>query len=324
MDIDRFIVRNSGMWERLDALADEATKLRGQLAPEQVDELVALYQRTSAQLSHARTYYADQGLTARLTTIVAKANAAIYGQRAGAGTTFRRFFTETFPVAVYSSRRFIAASAALLFVPMLLMGIWIANSPEALDVAIPKTEQQALLRSEFEDYYSSTAAQAFSTRVLVNNIQVSFYVFALGALLLPTVLLLGFNGVNIGVMAGLFVHVGQPGKFFGLILPHGLLELSSITIAGAAGLRLGWAIVAPGERRRVDALAEEGRRAVVIVLGLMLCFMVAATIEGFVTPSDLPTVVRVGVGVAVEAVFVTWIVSRGRSADPAVTGVLSP
>ena len=86
-----------------------------------------------------------------------------------------------------------------------------------------------------------------------------------------------------------------------------------MTIAGAAGLRIGWAIIAPGDRPRAVALAEEGRRSVVIVLGLMLCFVVAGIIEGFVTPSGLPTVARVGVGLVVELGFLTWIVTAAAT-----------
>jgi uncharacterized membrane protein SpoIIM required for sporulation len=151
--------------------------------------------------------------------------------------------------------------------------------------------------------------------VLVNNIEVSFLAFAGGVLLcIGTGVILVQNGINVGIATGLFVHADQAGKFFGLILPHGLLELSSVVIAGAAGLRIGWAIVAPGDRPRSEALAEEGRRSVVIVLGLMLCFVVAGLIEGFVTPSGLPTFARVGVGVLVEVGFIFWIVSLGRDA----------
>jgi uncharacterized membrane protein SpoIIM required for sporulation len=315
--MDRFIVRNSAMWQHLDELAERARKSGSRLAPQEVDELVALYQRTAAQLSYARTYYDDPGLTSRLTLVVAKASGAVYGTRGRAGNTFKRFLTETFPVAVYRSRRFIAASAALFFVPAIAVGAWLARSPEALDVAVPKDTQQAVLDTEFEDYYSREPAQQFSTRVLVNNIQVSFFAFAFGALLIPTAALLLFNALSLGVAAGLFIHAGQAGKFFGLILPHGLLELTAIVIAGAAGFRLGWAMLFPGDQPRGEALADEGRRSVVIVLGLMLCFLVAGLIEGFVTPSGLPTGVRVAVGVAVEVVFVSWVVTRGRVAEAA-------
>jgi uncharacterized membrane protein SpoIIM required for sporulation len=159
--------------------------------------------------------------------------------------------------------------------------------------------------------------------VLVNNIQVSFIAFALGVFLcVGTAGILFYNGINVGVAGGLFIHAHQAGKFFGLILPHGFLELTAVTIAGAAGLRLGWTVIAPGDRPRGEALAEEGRRSVVIVLGLMLCFVTAGLIEGFVTPSNLPVIVRVGIGFLVELAFVAWIVVRGRVAvERGLTGI---
>jgi hypothetical protein len=96
-----------------------------------------------------------------------------------------------------------------------------------------------------------------------------------------------------------------------------------VFIAGAAGLKLGWAVIAPGDRTRPQALAEEGRRSVVIIIGLVLIFVAAAIIEAIVPPSGLPTAVRVGIGVAVEAVFVAYIASRGRAAEAAgITGLL--
>jgi uncharacterized membrane protein SpoIIM required for sporulation len=337
MDLDRFIVRNAGAWHRLEELTSRARR-SGQrnLAPAEVDELVALYQRTGAQLSHARSYYDDPGLTARLTTLVAAANAAIYGSQPVSIRSLGRFFTETFPAAVYVSRRFILVAAALLFVPMIAVGAWLGTSDRALDVALPKEAREAYLESQFEDYYSSQPAAEFSTAVLVNNIRVSFVLFALGVFLcVGTAAYLAYQGFAIGEVSGLFFHEHELGKFFGLILPHGLLELTAVTIAGAAGLRLGWIVIAPGDRPRGEALADEGRRSVVIVLGLMLCFVVAGIIEGFVTPSDLPTAARVGIGVLVELAFIFWIVTRGRDAvergltgrfgeEPVVTADLSP
>jgi uncharacterized membrane protein SpoIIM required for sporulation len=130
----------------------------------------------------------------------------------------------------------------------------------------------------------------------------------------PTIYLLLFNGANVGAAAGLFHSAGKWPKFYGLILPHGVLELSAIVVAGAAGLSLGWALVAPGEATRARALANEGRRAVTILIGLILAFIVAGIIEGFVTPSGLPTGVRVGIGVVVGLTFWTYLAALGRIA----------
>jgi uncharacterized membrane protein SpoIIM required for sporulation len=125
------------------------------------------------------------------------------------------------------------------------------------------------------------------------------------------------------VAGGLFGAVGQQAKFWGLILPHGLLEITAVCIAGGAGLRLGWTLIDPGDRLRRAAVAEEGRRALAIVAGLVLVFAAAGTIEGFVTGSTLPTWARVGIGVVGEAVLLSWLFVRGRAAArEGLTGAL--
>jgi uncharacterized membrane protein SpoIIM required for sporulation len=324
MDIDRFIAANQPAWDRLAALSARATgrKVR-RLDRHEVDELVGLYQQVSGDLATARTAYAEPGLVVRLTHVVAHANAAIYGRRAGARSTVLRFLLASFPAAVWVSRRAILASAAFLLVPAIAVGAWLAVSDAALDVAIDEETQQALVASEFEDYYSSAPAGQFASLVTFNNIRVSLVAFALGALLLPAAALLAFNGLNVGMAGGLFVSEGQAGRFFGLILPHGLLELTAVIIAGGAGLQMGWALLAPGDRPRSVALAEEGRRSVVLVLGTVVAFVVAGLIEGFVTPADgLPTAVRVAVGALVWVGFLLWTVGRGRlAADDGFTGL---
>jgi uncharacterized membrane protein SpoIIM required for sporulation len=152
-------------------------------------------------------------------------------------------------------------------------------------------------------------------RVFTNNAGVGILAFGAGILAgVPTVLVLLLNGVNVGIMGGLFHASGEAGHFWGLILPHGLLELTAVFIAGGTGLRLGWAVLAPGDRTRARALAEEGRRAVVIVIGLVAVFLVAGLIEGYVTPAPLPTGVRVGIGAVAWAGFLVYVVHHGRRA----------
>ncbi|MGH9111114.1 MAG: stage II sporulation protein M [Acidimicrobiales bacterium] len=324
MDIDRFISRNAPAWDRLDRLTRRAGRgLRG-LGPAEVDELVNLYQRVSSHLAHARTAYRDPALTGRLTRLVTRANGVIYTSRARTLRAVADFFAWRFPAAVWQSGRFVAASAALFLLPALAVGTWFATSDAALDATGPEALREAYLEEDFESYYSSEPATQFATEVTVNNIQVAFAAFAGGVLLcIPSALLLAFNGANVGGAGGLFADAGELGRFFGLILPHGLLELTAVVVAGAAGLRLGWAVIAPGDRSRSRALGDEGRRAGVIALGLVLAFAVAGTIEGFVTGRGVPTALRVGIGVAVELAFVAWIVVQGRAATArGVTGAM--
>jgi uncharacterized membrane protein SpoIIM required for sporulation len=324
MDIDRFIARNAPAWARLDELTRRAGRGASRLSPAEIDELVVLYQRASSHLAHARGAYRDPALTGRLTRLVGRANGVIYGHRSRSSRAVADFFAWRFPAAVWQSGRFVAASAALLLAPALAVGTWLATSDAALEATGPEALREAYLEEDFEAYYSSEPASQFATEVTVNNIQVAFGAFAGGVLLcLPPAALLAFNGANIGQAGGLFAAAGELPKFFGLILPHGLLELTAVVIAGAAGLRLGWAVIAPGDRTRGQALGDEGRRAAVIVMGLVLAFAVAGMIEGFVTGRGLPTGLRVGIGATAELAFVTWIVVQGRAATArGATGAL--
>ncbi len=207
-------------------------------------------------------------------------------------------------------------AALLTFAPALYVGIWLTFSDAALEDQAPDYVREAYIDDDFESYYSSAPAAQFSTEVLVNNIQVSFFAYAAGILAcIGTAAILVLNGLVLGEAAGLFHAAGEAPKFWGLILPHGLLELTAIVIAGGAGLRIGWALVAPGDRSRGAAVAEEGRRSVPVILGLVIVFVVAGLIEGFVTPSELPTWARVGIGVLAEAAFLAYIVGFGRSAE---------
>src|SRR5918992_1506185 len=304
VDIDRYIATNGPVWARLAELTARGQRGVGRLSAAELDELVRLYQRVAGHLSYAQTYYRDPALTAKLSGLVARAGAVVYGTRPRTLRAFGRFFTVTFPAAVWHARWFVAAAT--------------------LATLAPPAVREAYVNRDFEAYYSSAPAAQFASQVFSNNVVVAFQAFALGiGFCVGTLYVLIVNGANLGVAAGLFAAVGQQPKFWGLILPHGLLELTSVFVAGGAGLRLGWTRIDPGDRPRVQALASEGRRAVVIVLGLVAAFLVAGTIEGFVTGRPWPTWLRVGIGVVAEAGFLTYIVVLGRrAAARGLTGAL--
>ncbi len=318
MDLDRYLAEHQGSWDRLDHLARKGRRGARRLTPAELEELVQLYQRTSGQLSHVRTTYGDAALVTSLTRSVADAYGVVYGARSRTGVALREFFAATFPQAVWRIRRFVLASALLTLVPGVVVGAWISTSDAALEASGPEAVRAAYVADDFASYYSSEPAAQFAADVTFNNIQVSITAFALGILAcVPTAGILAFNGANVGVAGGLFHAVGEWERFWGLILPHGLLELTAVIVAGGAGLRLGWTLIDPGDRPRAAALSEEARGAVSVVLGLVLAFVVAGLIEGFVTGSPLPTLVRVGIGVAVEVAFLAYVWRLGRLDGPA-------
>ena len=314
-NLDSYVLANTPQWERLEELVKSASARGSRLESEELDELLALYQRTSTHLSHVRSTYADPQVTARLTRVVASARAVIYGAQPRAGSALRNFFAHTFPAAVWEARLPIFLSTLAFMIPALAVGVWIGNSPAAIDSLTTPALREAYISTDFEAYYSSAPAAEFSTQVLVNNIRVSFLAFVAGiAWSVPTMFLLAFNGAGVGQAAGLFHDAGEAGRFWGLILPHGLLEISAIIVAGGAGMKMGWALVAPGDRSRSQALAEEAQRAASIVIGLVIVFVLAGLIEGFVTPAPFDTWVRVSIGVAAFAAFWGYVIALGPPA----------
>jgi uncharacterized membrane protein SpoIIM required for sporulation len=294
------------------------------LPPAELEELVRLHLRTSSHLSTVRTVHRDPELAGHLSALVARSSAIVHGTRPRAWSVLARSVTRTFPAAVWHARRAIALSAALFVAAFAAVAVWLVVTPAAYEAAIPEEARQAYLEEDFEAYYSSEPATAFAARVFTNNAGVGALAFGTGiALGIPTVLVLLLNGVNVGVAAGLFHAAGDAGRFWGLILPHGLLELTAVFIAGGAGLRLGWAVIAPGDRTRREALTDEGRRSVVIVIGLVAVFAIAGVLEAFVTPAPWPTWARVGTGALVWAAICGALVVAGRrAAAQGFTGAL--
>jgi hypothetical protein len=162
VDIDRFLAVNRPVWDRLDALCRAAERGVGRLDAGELDELVRLYQRVSSHLSYARTYFGDPALTARLTALVGRANAIVYGTRRRSFRSLTTFFTRTFPGEVWESRRFIAVSAVIFFVPAIVVGVWLAHSPKAIDAIGSAALRQTYINHDFAAYYRSQPSAQFA------------------------------------------------------------------------------------------------------------------------------------------------------------------
>jgi uncharacterized membrane protein SpoIIM required for sporulation len=317
MDIDAFVATHQYSWARLGDLATRARKLKS-MSPDELDELVGLYQRVGSQLAHARIEYgADEAVVGRLTYLVGEAHGVLYGQReTNPRAAVVRFLSLTFPAAVWRIRWFVLIAGLLTIVPWIVFTVWIGISPDAFDLTGDPAVTEAYIENDFEAYYSSQPAQNFASQVFLNNVRVAILAFASGVLLCVfTAFILVYNGANVGIAGGLFTHVGEWERFWGLILPHGLLEISAVIVAGAAGLRIGWTVIAPGDQTRWTALSAQGRDLGNVVVGLVIAFAVAGLIEGFVTGRPWPTSIRVGIGVLAFLAFWGWTLVYGRRAD---------
>jgi uncharacterized membrane protein SpoIIM required for sporulation len=320
VDVDLFVAAHRAEWDRLAELLGRARKLRG---PE-ADELVTLYQRSATHLSLVRSAAPDPALLSWLSTLVTRARSAVTGTHNPAWREVGLFFSHRFPAAVYRSRRWWLATALVTIVVSGLLAAWVATDAQVQASIAAPAEIRNLTEpgGSFESYYSSNPAGSFAAQVWTNNAWVAATCLFFGILGgIPVLLALWANAANVGVSAGLMSAAGRLDIFFGLITPHGLLELTVVFVAAGTGLRLGWTVLNPGPRTRAVALATEGRATAAMALGLACVLLVSGVIEAFVTPSGLPTWARIGIGALAEIAFLTYVFVLGRRAARAgVTG----
>ncbi len=311
MDVDAFVLTHRGTWDRLDQLV----KRRRSLTGAEVDELVELYQRVSTHLSIVRSASSDALLIGRLSSLIARARSVVTGAHAPLSRAFTRFWTVSFPVVAYRSWRWWLGTAVVFFAVVVALAWWVAGNPEVQSAVGTPSDIDELVNHDVGSYYSEHPAAAFALQVWVNNSWVAAQCIAMSVVLgLPIPIMLFQNAANLGVIAGLMFQAGKGGVLLGLLAPHGLLELTAVFLAGASGMRLGWSVISPGDRPRGQVLAEQGRAVMSVAVGLVGVLLVSGLIEALVTPSPLPTFVRVGIGIVAEVAFLSYVVYFGRRA----------
>jgi len=317
MDLDAFVAEHRHEWDRLRRLARRPKRW---LSAAEVDELVALYHRTATHLSIVRSRAPDPAVVAWLSRLVLQARGALTPSPGFSLAGVWRFLTVSFPSEVYRSGGWVIGVAVGF---LLLTGVRMAVVAEEPHLFADAGTIENLVSRSFEAYYSTYAPENFALMVWTNNAWVAAACLASGVFILPVLLILWVNIENIGLVGGIMVGNGRADVFFGLILIHGLLELTAIFIAAAAGLRIGWAWIAPGPHlTRGQALAQRARSGMVVALGLALVLFVSGLVEAFVTPLPVPIPAKLTVGAILWLGFLCYVVGlgghaarRGASAD---------
>jgi uncharacterized membrane protein SpoIIM required for sporulation len=308
MDLDAFLAAHSGEWQRLDQLSR-----RRRVDGAEADELVALYRQVATHLALVQTRAPEPQLVARLSRLLARGRAAAVGTpRARGWAALARGVTVDFPVTVYRTWRWSVGAAVASIGVSAAMMLWLRAHPGRVHRVLPSNQVHRLVDHDFSDYYSAHPAQSFAAQVWTNNALVAAMCLFLGVTLIGTLYVLWQNTVNVGLVGGIMLGASKGTILFGLLLPHGMLELSAVFVASGVGLRTGWAWVAPGPLLRAQSLAAAGRMAGVAALGLTGVLLVSGVIEAFVTPSGLPTWARIGIGGVAEVGFLTYVIVLGR------------
>ena len=309
MDLDAFAHVHQATWRRLDELGR-----RRRLTGPEADELVDAYQEVATHLSMVRSSAPDPSVVAYLSGVLARARTRSVGTRTTSWRDLGAFFLTSFPAALYRTRRWWLATMAVNLAVAVVMGWWMLEHPRFESSLMSADEIEALVGTDFESYYSTYEASHFAAQVWTNNAWVAALCIAFGVFGAPVVYVLFQNVLNLAVIGSIMVNNDRGALFFGLILPHGLLELTAVFVAAGVGLRIFWSWVDPGPLTRAQSLGREGRSAVGIALGLVVVLFVSGLIEAFVTPSPLPTWARIAIGVLAEVAFLAYVFGPGRLA----------
>lgn len=318
MDLDAYTAAHRAEWDRLAALGSKR-----HFSGAEADELIEGYQAGASQLSAIRTTAGASVQGDRLSLWLSRARLRFTGASANVLSQLPRFFVAQLPAALFRIRWLSLAVALATAVIAVLYGFWAAANPGVLASMGSTAELEQYAKEDFVNYYSENSGTSFTGFVWTNNAWLAAQCIAFGIVGVYAPYLLFTNAQQLGLTAAVMAEFDRLDVFFLYIAPHGQLELYSIFVAGATGMRIFWAWIAPGPRTRAQSLAQEGRAFFTIVVGLILALLVSGIIEGFVTRQDWPWPIKIGIGTIALAAFLVyqWVVGR-RAARAGETGDL--
>lgn len=319
MPIDRFINERKNAWQRLEQLLHQldGLKLR-RLHREEVRELGRIYRRTASDLAIARAESRDPRLINYLNSLVIRAHGRIYRADPQGGRRVRNFFARDFPRSFRRTWRYTAVGFAVFWVFTGIAFFGTRHDPDFSEFAgIDPFFREIIINNRthwWEDL--NRANQIGSTKIFTNNIQVTFYAFALGALFgLGTLYVLAYNGASFGAIIALTYRAGFGNDLLAFVVGHGVIELSCIFIAGGAGLLIGTALVIPGNMTRGDALKSRGMEAVRLIVGCIPLLVVAGIIEGFISPAPINPMIKFAIAGVTGVALYSYLFLAGRETE---------
>lgn len=321
MDERAFIDRRRPEWEHLAAILQRTSSggLKSLSGPE-LHDLGKLYRRVTSDLSYANANSASEDLLIYLNELAGRAHGYVYADAPSGGIgPAVGFLLRGFPILFRGKFRFIAAAALIFILASILAGV---------SVGLDRNTSDSFLPRQFESVGSDSSPDAkhaegvpipatLSSQIMINNIWVSCAAFAGGVTFgLFTVFALIQNGVLLGALAVVYcTSWTKTIDFWSLILPHGIIELTAIFIAGGAGLILAWALIAPGNLSRWDSLRRASREAVPLIGGVVAMLIIAGCIEGFITPAPLPPELKLAFAAVTGIALILYFGRAGREAQ---------
>jgi uncharacterized membrane protein SpoIIM required for sporulation len=287
----RFRAEREGDWKRLEGLLAKAEGGRAsRLTADELMEIPLLYRAAVSSLSVARATSLDASLVAYLESLAARAYFFVYGARTHLGERLLSFFRRDWPAAVRALWRETLAATAILAIAAWVGFALVWGNPDWYGSILPgqlaggrdPTATTAFLRDVlYHAPKGESGLSFFATFLFTHNAGVSILAFALGfAFCVPTALLVADNGLSVGALMALYASRGLGVQLGGWLAIHGTTELFATVIAAGAGFRIGWAVIFPGSRTRLEAASTAARTAGAAMIGVVIMLVAAGVLEG--------------------------------------------
>lgn len=317
-----FESRHQADWQRFTQLLDALEC--GKAESKTCQGFASDYRHLCQQLALAQERGYSSHLIDQLQLLAMRGHQQFYRHRSHLGAQLIGFVLGGFPRLVRAEWRSVLVASLLFFGSLIGMGLLVYLFPD-LVYSVIAPEQVASMESMYDP--DSTRIGRFGERnsgddwmmfgfYIMNNIGISFQTFASGLLFgLGSLFFLLFNGLMIGAVAGHLTEIGYNQTFWSFVAGHSAFELTGIALSGAAGLKLGWALLAPGRSTRTEALRLAAGRSVQLVGGVILFLLIAAFIEAYWSSMTHTTpLIKYLVGAGLWLLVLAYFVCAGRAA----------
>jgi uncharacterized membrane protein SpoIIM required for sporulation len=323
----RFRAEREADWSRLEALLARVEKRSASALSD--DELIAmpvLYRSALSSLSVARATSLDQNLIDYLEGLSTRAYFFVYGTRTTVLERVGRFFAHDWPKAAKALWRETLICWALMLIGVATAYVLVQQNPAWFNAFVPgglaegrgpEASAAALRATLFDNTHGHGHwLSAFAAFLFSHNAQIGLFAFALGfAFGIPTALLEIMNGCTLGAFLAVFVSHGLGVDAGGWLLIHGVTELTATVLAGAAGMRIGWALAFPGDRTRLDAASAEGRKAATLMIGVLIMLACAGLLEGIGRQMIQVTWIRYAIAASTGLIWAVYLYAPRRGVD---------
>ena len=312
-----FLKRGRPEWARIEAYAARLDGKGRALSGSELFTLISLYRKITGDLARARMLKMHPDVVEYLNQLVGRVHFLVYAPPPYPFWKVLEFFRRGFPQAVRRQWRYLLGSTLLLLIPAVAAFSAVLAEPSLGNAFSPPGYVEQVDKTFGESFGKEARGSGMGALAtsfyIVNNVKVAFFAFASGAFLgLGSATILAFNGVILGAVGAVIRQHGLSYNFWSFVASHGGIEMGAIVLAGAAGMRIGFALLNPGLRTRKAALAEAGREAGILMFGVVAMLLIAAMLEAWVSPSTLPNGLKLTFGALNLVALVAYFCLAGR------------